>query len=767
MISRKPHIIGKPFPLIEAQRKLTGRSCYAGDEKPRSGQLYARILFSERPHARFQLHHVEAARSAPGVAALLTGQDLATRLGAQVEDRELLATAEVLYVGQPLAVVAAETPEAAEAALARIQVTYEDLPAVFDIEEALQGRVQVHPHWATYRGTDALQGDPRRNLAHTLRFRRGEPEDAMARAHVVVEHAYTTAPLHHAPLETHGAVAHRRGDQIVMWVHTQAPFLQRAVIARALKLPLNQVRLIGQCVGGSFGGKVHVSIEGLLAAIAREVDRPVRLHLTREEEFSATFITPAMRAWIRMAADAQGRLVALQAVYDWNVGASVDLFLHQLESVLLAGTGPYVIPNVSIEVNAIYTHLPPAAPMRGLSLAHVHWAVEQHMDELAERVGMPPVDFRLWNLVKGGDKLFPHFVMHATGLESCAWETTKAIDWHPEAIPTGPNAMTGQGMALGWSPILIMPGCKNRVTIQCDGEDLCTVIVDGMDVGQGYYAFITQLIAFELNIPVEWISVLPTDTDAYEPEWQAVYQNLLWSTGRALLRATQELKRQVLSYVSEMWEEPVTNLDIVEGDIISYATRRRMSFRELLERGSGQGAPLVFRATGEYAASTDGGALDQRLQAFAATGYAAEVTVNMKTGHFVITQLAGAVDVGHALNPEGVRAQLKGGLVQGISTTVLEKMEFEDGRPISTDFMHYPIATTADLPRKLYPVVVEVPQSTGPYGARDVSNHVIIGAAAAIGNAIYRATGVRIRDLPITAQKVYDALQRAEKGQAP
>ncbi len=770
MITRKPHIIGKPFPLIEAQKKLTGVSCYAGDESPREGLLHARILFSRRAHARFQLLHIEQARSHPGVTALLTGRDLQARLGTIIEDRELLAVEEVRYAGQPLAIVAAETPEAAVEALALIEVAYEDLPAVFDIDDALAPDAPlVHPQVATYRGYERVHAQPDSNLAHHLSFRRGDAAKAMAEASVVLEQVYTASPLQHAPMETHGGVAQQLDDgSLMLWLHSQAPFLQRQTIAQALHMPPEDVRIRTQCVGGSFGSKVFVSVEGLLAAIARETQgRPVRLHLSREEEFQAIFMTPAMKAQVKMGVDENGRIIAMQATYDWNVGASIDAFYLQMQAIVLAGTGPYAIPNVEIHTRAVYTHLLPAAPMRGLSIAQVHWAVEQHVDELAELVGMSPLAFRQWNLVKGGDQLFPHFVMHANGLETCTMETAKAIGWQADAGPDRSGHIArGKGLAMGWSPILVSPNCKSRVSIQCDATHLCTVIVDGVDIGQGYYAFITQLIAFELSFPIEWITVEPTDTANYDPHWQAIYHNLLWSTGRALLQATSELKRQILSYVSEMWEEPMSNLDIVEGDVISYATRRRLSVLELLQRGSDEKArPPVFRAEGIYEAPEPNDELDSLLQSFAATGYAAEVAVNMETGHVAVLQLAGAADVGHAINPEGVKAQLKGGMVQSISLTLLEEMRFQQGVPTTTDFMTYPIATTADMPQKMFPIVVEVPQSTGPYGARDLSNHVVVGASAAIGNAIYGATGVRIRHLPITAQRVYDAFMRHHASQ--
>ena len=776
MISRKPHVIGKPFPLIEAQKKLTGITCYAGDEKVGPDALHARILFSERPSARFQLKNLKAARNHPGVVAIITAKDINGTVGHTVGDRELLASEQVRYAGQPLAVVAAETLEAATTAMKLIQVDYEDLPAVLSIEEALMTNAPVvHPDFDDYPGADKLNATPERNIAHELSFARGDVEQAFAEADMILERTYTAAHLQHAPMETHGGVAQRQPDgSVTMWMHVQAPFLQRSIIAKALHMPPEKVRIITGCVGGSFGGKVFVSVEGLLAAIALHVDgRPVRLLLNRKEEFKGVFMAPAMRAHLKMAATKEGRITAIEATYDWDVGASVDAALFHLQAVTLAGAGPYAIPNAKVRTRALYTNLLPAAPLRGVGIAQVHWAIEQHVAELAELLNLNPLNMRQWNLVKGGDHLFPNFIMHANGLESCGLRVTEAINWRP-SIPRpdetepAPKVHTGvgRGMAIGWSPILLSDQCGSSVTIRFDAENLCNVIVDGVDIGQGLYAFATQLISFELNIPSEWITVEPTDTANFDPDWEASYHNLLWSTGHALLKASAELKRQILSYVSEVWEEPPTNLDIVEGEVISYATRRKHPLLSLLTQGMGESAtPPTFSVTSTYRPPNVNGSIDSQLQSFASTAYAAEVQVDQKTGALTILQLAAAADVGHALNPESVKAQIKGGMIQSVSFTLLEEMLFQNGIPLSVNFMDYPIATTADMPQQLHPIVVEVPQQSGPYGARDLSHHVQVGAAPAIANAIYRAVGVRIRDLPITPQRIFDAIQEKRKAE--
>jgi carbon-monoxide dehydrogenase large subunit len=776
VLIRKPHVIGKPFPLIEAQKKLTGMTCYAGDLETLPGMLHARVLFSTRPRARFQLKNLEAARQIPGVVALITGKDHQARMGYTIKDRELLAVEQVAYAGQPLAIVAAETLAIADAALARIEVHYTDLPAVLDIAQALApDSPAVHPHYQQYPGNDALNARPEQNIAHALTFTRGDTEQAFAQADVILERTYTAAPLQHAPMETHGGMAQAQPDgSITMWMHIQAPFLQRRIIAEALGMRPEQIRIITGCVGGSFGGKIFVSIEALLAAIALHTNgRSVRLLLTREEEFGSVFMAPAMQARIKMAATQTGRLLGIQATYDWNIGASVDASLFHLQAVTLAGTGPYAFPNAEIHTNAIYTNLLPAAPLRGLGIAQIHWAIEQHIAELAEMLYQNPLTMRQWNLIKGGDQLFPNFTMHANGLETCGLQVLNAIKWKPtrpqQSETPAPPALksdkkVGRGMALSWSPIILSDQCGSSITLRLDKDNLCDIVIDGVDIGQGLYAFATQLVSFEINIPVEWITVQPTDTAKHPAYWQASYHNLMWSTGHALLKATAQMKQEILRFVGALWNEPITGLDIVDGEVISYASRRKLPLMTLLTEGSGDGTPPpVFEIKAMYRPPNIDGAIDSLLQSFATTAYAAEVEVDETTGGVTILQLAAAVDVGHALNPESVKAQIKGGMIQSVSYTLLEEMVFEDGIPQAVNFCDYPIATTADMPRQLHPIVVEVPQRSGPYGARDLSNHVQAGAAPAIANAIYRAVGVRIRDLPITAQRIYDALQAKKK----
>ena len=777
MISRKTHIIGKPFPLVEAQKKLTGVTCYAGDERISPDMLHARILFSTHSRARFQLSNLDAAREYPGVVALLTGKDLTSHFGLTVADRELLAVDQVRYAGQPLAILAAESLQAATEALSLIEVSYEDMPGVWDIETArAASSPKVHPNLTSYRGFEFLNADPKHNIAHHRGFTRGDVEAGFENADFIVEHSYSAAHLQHASLETHGGVAQMQPDgSLTLWLHIQAPFLQRETIARALHMAPEHVRIISGCVGGSFGGKIYVSVEALLGAIARHTHgRPVRLVLTREEEFKGTFITPALQAHLKMGATKEGRLTAIQARYDWNIGSSIDGFLSNMQAIILSGTGPYAIPNADIQTTAIYTNLPPSAPLRNISIAQIHWAIEQHIDELAEKVGMDPLTFRQWNFIKGGDQLFPGFVMHANGLEQSSRQVKKAIEWQPaknfdekKSGDSTAKSLRGKGLATGWSPIIFSSQCASQVLIHFNPQDLCNVIVDGVDIGQGLYAFVTQIVAFELNFPLEWITVQLTDTHDFPPHWRAIYHDLLWSTGHVLLKATTKLKQQILSYVSEVWDEPISNLDIVEGEAVSYASRRRVSLLTLMEKGTNDNTnPPTFSVAASYHPDDRDSAqekLDVKLQSFSSTSYAADVEIDAQTGALQIRQFAAAADVGHALNPESVKAQIKGGMIQGISFTLLEEMVFEEGIVQTSSFRDYPIATTADIPQQLHPIVIEIPQQSGPYGARDLSNHILVGAAPAIGNAIYQALGVRIRDLPITGQRIYDALQQKKK----
>lgn len=772
-ITRKPHIVGKPFPLVEGQMKLTGASVYVDDIPFGPELLHCRLVLSPAPHARVVSVDARRAKEMAGVVGVFSGADIAGRTGLNIADRPILAEERVLWAGQPVAVVVAESPELAEAAAAEVRVEYEPLDAVLDMEMSMDSTLPaIHPDLERYIKRPHVQPQPHSNVGHRVQRKQGDIKQGWKEAVMVLEDVYEAPPVQHASIEPHGAVARMDDDgRITLWASTQAPFVQRQLIAEALDIPLEQLRVITQCVGGGFGGKALVSIEALVVALAMRLPgRPVKLALTRAEEFSCTFMRPGFKARLRMGVDAQGQITAMEAAYYWDCGASIDAGVDMAWTSIYAGTGPYRIENAVLTGYCLYSNRPPTGPMRGHGMAEVHWAIEQHMDRLAELLDLDPLEFRLRNALKGGDVIFNGQVMHTFGLEQCIRRVSRALNWPEDATEdVQEGKRRAKGIAAMWSPTLLGHVSGSKAWVRLDNEGPVHLMVGGVEVGQGLRTLAVQLAASTLGVPLNWVRIGPVDTDESPYQWQMNAASLTWSVGNAVLEAAKQAKAQVLEAVARAWDEPVGNLDIVDGVIISYASERSLSLLDLLydglETSGGEVITPRFEGEGEFSPNSGSGYGEDAewpllpLMHFSAGAQGVELEVDVETGEIHILRCVSAIDVGHALNPIIVASQIKGGAVQGVSIGLLEEVQFRDGRVQNPSFHDYHVATTLDAPSKLQPIIVEIPQGDGPFGARGVGEHAPIAVAPAIANAIYRAVGGRITKLPMTPEKVWEIAQ--------
>ena len=776
MVTRKPHIVGKPFPRVEAELKVSGRSRYIDDIRFGPDLLHACLVPSTEAHAALLRVDVSAAREMPGVVKVLTGQDFTAWLGLFLKDRPLLADDRVRYVGQPVAVVVAESREIAKRAASSVMVEYKSMPASLDVMAGIEADAAlVHPELASYEGLEHVTPITGTNVGDHVQLQWGDMEAGWADADVVIEHTYKVGRLYHASLEPHGAVAKMEDGRMTLWASIQRPYTHRTMIAQALGLEPGQLRVIAPCVGGGFGGKAFPCIEAIVAAVARELPgRPIKLVLDRRQEFACAFMRPGLTARLKAGVRRDGVITALKAAYYWNVGASVDAAIRVVRGAVLAGAGPYKTPNCEVESYAVYTHEPPAGPMRGNGMAELHWAVEQHIDRLADAIGMDRLAFRLQNLVKGGDRLYGGRVMHATGLETCVRGAAEAIAWSEQSksLAGDGRKVYGKGLAAMWNPVVAMQPLGVTALVTLDNERICTVSVGGVESGQGIYTLAVQLVASELGVPHSNVHFERVDTERGSLDWTATSGHLTWTMGNAVVRAAQDVKRQVLSFVAQAWDEPIGNLDIIEGVIVSYSptSERTLNLTDLLSEGiatadservrpsfEGKG---FFQATGRPA--LDSGDEEPRIPPiihFSTGAQAVEVEIDVETGVTRVLQMAPAFDVGHALNPDIVRAQIKGGSVQGLGMALLEQIRFDHGFPLNRTFKDYNIATIQDIPKRIDPIIVEVPQDDGPYGARGIGEHVLIPTAPAIASAISNALGIYLDELPLTAEKIWQALE--------
>ncbi len=763
---RKSNIVGRPFARVEGQRRLTGTARYVDDLDFGPELLHARIVHSTHPHAELLHVDITQALAVPGVFLLLTGADVPGMLGQQLHDRPVLAQTRVRYAGEPVAVAVAATSEAAERAAGLVTVTYRDLPGVYDLAASLAPAAPlVHVDGMGYDRAAHVAPVPGTNIAHHTLQERGDVRAGLAQAAVVVEHTYRASSVLHVAMEPHGGVAQMDDNgQITLWASTQAPFAKRDLIAQALGLGPERLRMVTPFVGGGFGGKTHVSIEALLVALAMRLPgRPVKLVLSRLEDFSSTFRRPGLQAEVKVGATADGLLTAVEARYIWDAGASADAVIDLAYAAALAGAGPYRVANVSIESDVVYTNQPVAAPMRGNGMAEVHWAIEQQMDRLAAALRIPPVEFRLRNALRGGDAIGGGRVMHATGLDQCIRRAATGLRT-TKAPAKARMTRRGRGLAAMWSPVFGGRGATAAAMLQLAPDGRVVVSLGGIDTGQGLYTIAVQLVAATLGVSAEAVKMAPSDTGRSPAALPAADSPLTWSAGNAVLKAAQHLRAQILDIAAQQWNEAVGSLDIVDGFVVSHASTKMAALAEVaygMEPSSQIAPPQLLTGEGVFTAapSAESDGSYRPISHFSTGAQAVEVEVDLETGEVDVLQLVSAFDVGHALNPDLVLSQMKGGAMQGLSTTLFEQLQFVDGIARNPGFLDYRVATALDLPQTLDAVIVEVPQDDGPYGARGIGEHSLVPTAPAIANAIYDAIGVRVSELPITGESVWRAIQ--------
>lgn len=779
-----PTPVGEDKPRVDAVPKVTGAAQYADDVQFGPGLLHARILRSPHPHARLKHFDASAALALPGVKAVVSGEHTPGFIGLYLQDRHIFCRDRVRYVGDPVAGVVASDEDTAERALALIRVEYEPLPAVFDPEYgASPAAPLLHPDLGQYEVANFIFPRPGTNISNHFKIRRGEVAQAWGQCAAVVERTYRVPQIQHVPLEPHVAVARwDEGDRVTLWASSQSPFAQRNLIAKALHLSQSQIQVIAPYVGGGFGSKAGVSMEALAVALARAVrGRPVKLRLTREEEFYTTFVRQGLVAHFKIGCDAEGRLLAMANTYYWDAGAYTEYGVNMTRAGGYSGTGPYDVPNVQLDSICVYTNHPVGGPMRGFGMPELHAGLEQCIDELAQAMRMDPVRFRLLNCVRGGDTLATGMTMHPTGLAQCIERAAEAIGWGQTAPPSAPHKRRGKGLAIMWKAPAMPPNAGSSARVQLNEDGTVTLSLGGQELGQGTHTVMAQMVAAALGVPFEWVRITGhIDTDHSPYEWQTVASRLTWSMGNAAVAAARDARQQILELAAEAWKEDPQDLDIVNGQVISYKTEESRPIRDLViyglpnpEGGGWLGGPVLgrgsFMPTYVTGLDPETGQGPRAVVHYTTGAQAVELEVDTETGQVQVLRGVSAFDVGRAINPELVKAQMEGGLVQGLSTALLEALQLQDGVVRNPSFVDYRIATSADIPPRVESLIVEVPQDDGPWGARGIGEHSMVPTIPAVANALYAALGIRLDAPPYTAEKIYLALraQAARTAQEP
>ncbi len=776
----KHSIIGTSPQRIEGREKVTGAATYVDDMQFGQNLLFGMLKHSPIPHGLIKRIDVSRARALPGVRVVVTGQDFPGYTGLYLKDRRIFALDRVRYVGDAVAAVAADTPEIAQQALDLIEVEYEPLPGVFDPEYGASPEAPlVHPELANYEAVPFIFPQPGTNISNWFKVRKGDMEKGWAEADLIYEHKYRVPHIQHVPLETHICVAQQDvNGKITLWSSSQSPFAQRNLIAKALHIGHSKLRVITPYVGGGFGCKAGISIEGAAVALAMHAKgRPVKLRMTREEEFYTTFVRQGLVAYVKMGMTKDGRITAMHNRFYWDGGASTEYGTNITRAAGYSGTGPYYVPNIHVDSMCVYTNHPIGGAMRGFGMPEIHWGIEQHIDQMAQKLELDPVQVRLINCLKDGDETLTGMKMHPTGLSQCIRKAAEAIGWkagQPQGIaPTDAGQAhkhRGKGLAAMWKAPAMPPNPGSSAVVRLNEDGTATVSIGGVDIGQGALTAMAQLAAEGLGVKVTDVRVNTVDTDYSPYEWQTVASRLTWSMGNAVLQAAENARAQILQTVAQAWGEDIDDLDIIDGEVVSYRSEESVSLKDIviygMQRPDGTwvGGPVVAQGKfmPEYVTPLDPetGQGPRAVVHFTTGCQAVEVEVDDETGEIQVLKIVSAYDVGRAINPEMVRTQMEGGAVQGMSTALLEGIILQNGVPRNPNFTDYRIATAVDAPLETESIIVEVPQDDGPFGARGIGEHPMVPTAPAIANAVFNAVGVRIDSMPITSEKVWRALQK-------
>ncbi|MGB8647825.1 MAG: xanthine dehydrogenase family protein molybdopterin-binding subunit [Anaerolineae bacterium] len=770
-----PSPIGESIPRVDAVEKVTGAAKFADDLQFGPGLLYGRLVRSPHPHALIKKIDASKALALPGVKAVVTGADTPGYIGLYLQDRHIFCTDRARYIGDPVAGVVATNEEIAEQACKLVEVEYEVLPALFDPEVSARPEApQIHPELGDYHYVDFIFPKPGTNISNHFKIRKGDVEGAWAQCEVIVQQTYRVPQIQHVPIEPHVAVAQaEQSGKVTLWATSQSPFAQRNLIAKALGISQGDLRVVAPYIGGGFGSKAGVSMEACAVVMAQKVPgRPVKLRLTREEEFYTAFVRQGLIAHIQMGANKEGKIIVMKTEYYWDAGAYTEYGVNITRASGYSSTGPYEIPNVWTDSYCSYTNHPVGGPMRGFGMPEIHWGIEQTVDRVAEKLGMDPKEIRLKNCLRTGSQVVTGWTMHPTGLTECIEKATAAINWGKRESPTAPNKKRGKGLAIMWKAPAMPPNAGSSAYVRLNEDATVTVGLGGQEIGQGTFTVMAQMAAAALGVPISWVRIAtPVDTQYSPYEWQTVASRLTWSMGNAVAAAARHARQQILELVAEHWEEKIEDLDIKEGMVISYKTEETLPLQNMVVYGlpkkgdSGwRGGPVIgrgeFMPTYVTGLDPETGQGPRSVVHYTVGCQAVDLEVDIETGQVEILRVAAAFDVGKAINPEQVRAQMEGGVVQGASSALLEQLQLRNGKVLNPSFVDYRIATSVDTPREIIPIIVEEPQDDGPWGARGIGEHAMVPTAPAIANAIHDAVGIRLPNMPLTAERIFMAMQK-------
>ncbi len=758
-------VVGQGAMRLDAEAKVTGQARYA-DDLSFPGMLYVKVIRADRPHAHIASLDLSQVKAHPQVACVVTPQDVPGENVVPVihRDMPLLADGIVRYLGEPLALIGAETPEAAEEAAAQAEITYEDLPAVFDPLEAVrEGAPQVAIPEAAEAG----------NVFDHMVIRKGDVEKGFSEADVIVEGEYRVGYQEHAYLEPQGVIAVPEAGGMAIYGTMQCPYYVQNAVAAVLGLPLSKVRVVQVFTGGGFGGKEDVpsQLAALAAVVAWKSGRPAKLVYDRIEDIISTSKRHPGVIRYRTGAKRDGTLVAVEVEFYYNAGAYQTLSSAVLWRGLVHAPGPYRIPNVKVDAYSVATNTVPCGAFRGFGSPQVIFAHESQMDELARRLGMDPLELRRMNALRVGDETATgQLLSESVGLVQAIERSRELSGWEKlrgeveEFNRRQPFRRRGVGISTvvygvgmgAKAPLLDKAGAYLK--LEADGS--VAVAVGNTEMGQGAITVLAQIAAETLGVELAQVQLAPVDTSRVPDSGPTVASRTTTVAGAAVLDGAKRLRARIEEAAREFFN--AASVEIAGGKV--WPTDRPQEVKPLSEvarwmwahnwdlgaTGWAQGAPVDWDPeTGQGNA----------YFVYAYACHIAEVEVDLLTGETQVRRFWAVHDSGKIVNPDLARGQVAGGIAQGIGYALMEELRSEGGRILAPSFTGYHIPTAMDVPSQYVIEFVEAPYSGGPYGAKGLGEVPLMAAHAAVANAVSHATGGRLREYPAVPERVLGLLE--------
>ena len=748
-------IVNHSVPRRDGPAKVTGKAVYVSDVKL-PAMAYAKVLRS--PYAHAKIVSIDSAKAAarPGVYAVLTSNDLTglnLYYGHAVKDHPLIAVDKVRYAGEPVAAVVAQDERTAFEALEFIDVKYDELKAVLTPKEALdKGAALLHERTFEAGALRGFEGEVAAgrgsNICQESHLKWGDVEAAFARAAAVVEGEYYFPMAYAYAMEPYVAIAEVSENGVTIYSSAQHPFMVRHDLTTVFKLPVSQIRLIVPFVGGGYGSKSYTKIEPLVAACAWKAQRPVKLQLSVEEAMLTTRSDDAL-TWMRTAVDAHGKIIARQARIYMNTGAYAENSPLVCEKATNRTVGPYSIPNVQIDTYSVYTNTVPASSYRGFGCAQVTMAGESQIDELATKIGKDPYEFRLANVAKPGEEFFPKMRPFDGTLKQDLEIAAKALDWQQ----TPPK---GHGKSIGCSTSDAGAYPLTSTAIRVHADSSVSILTGSTELGQGSHTIIPQIVAEELGVPFEKVRVVASDTAITPYDRSTGASRTTTLMGRAVLEASREAIEQMVRMAAELLKIKTDAIEVVRGGV--RCGEARLTWSEIISRYYGlPDGEVIGRA---YIRKAGDFSKPPVFWETACTGV--EISVDEETGLIRVEKLATVGDVGLAINPALAEGQDIGAATMGMGVGLFEELVYEGPQLVNGSILDYRVPRFSDMPRQVEMHLVENQDGVGPYGAKGGGEASLNSMPSNIANALYNATGVRIRRVPLTPEKVWRALKERQ-----